>query len=314
MVLLCSPVRTLASLTKVDDYPLYVMRYHGGYLFDHYMKGGIDRGVFKLVYERLYQMNYPEGCTSFSALTPQGDAILGRNFDWRHRASLLLFTDPPGGYASVSMVDIHYFGFGEEQVPWTRRLYLLAAPYATVDGMNEHGLAVSEMAVPCRDAPYDPDRATILNSHISRLVLDRAKSVDEALDLVGDVNVYFPVACTHHLIADASGDSAVVEYTGGAVVVTRSTEPWQVSTNFLLSEEPTEGAPPPCWRYSAADKALRKTDGIVTAVGAMDIARRTSKHDTVWSIIYDLSKGGIHLAMGRNYDRVHRFELDMNPE
>jgi len=31
--------------------------------------------------------------------------MFGRNFDWQHRSSLLLYTAPPGGYALVSMVD-----------------------------------------------------------------------------------------------------------------------------------------------------------------------------------------------------------------
>ena len=36
--------------------------------------------------------------------------LLGRNFDWYEHPALILFTDPPDGYASVSMVDISYLG------------------------------------------------------------------------------------------------------------------------------------------------------------------------------------------------------------
>lgn len=32
------PIRTLSSLRRVDDHPLYVMRYYGGYLFDWYLR------------------------------------------------------------------------------------------------------------------------------------------------------------------------------------------------------------------------------------------------------------------------------------
>ena len=31
----CLLIRTLASLRKVDDYPVYVIEYRGGYLFEH---------------------------------------------------------------------------------------------------------------------------------------------------------------------------------------------------------------------------------------------------------------------------------------
>ena len=34
--------------------------------------------------------------------------VYGRNFDWQYSPALLLFTNPPDGYASVSMVDIEY--------------------------------------------------------------------------------------------------------------------------------------------------------------------------------------------------------------
>ena len=34
----------------------------------------------------------------------------GRNFDWEFSPALLLFTDPPDGYASVSMVDLTFLG------------------------------------------------------------------------------------------------------------------------------------------------------------------------------------------------------------
>jgi hypothetical protein len=76
---------------KVDDFPLYVMRYHGDYLFDFFAKRGIDW----VVYRKIYKTVVPEACTSFAALNPDGQAIFGRNFDWQHRSSLLLFTKPP---------------------------------------------------------------------------------------------------------------------------------------------------------------------------------------------------------------------------
>jgi len=149
VVLSYAPLRTLATLRKVDDHPLYVLEYHGGYLFDWYLQQGVDSPIFK----RLEAMNRSGGCTTFAAQMPDGEVLYGRNFDWRPHAALLLFTDPPGGHASVSMVDIHYLGYRGEERSWTQRLMLLFAPYVTVDGMNEHGLAVSIMEVPCRPGP-----------------------------------------------------------------------------------------------------------------------------------------------------------------
>ena len=206
--LLYGPVKTLASLEKVDDFPLYVMRFQGSYLFDFFAEKGTDW----VVYRKLYKMVNPDACTSFAALNPEGERVFGRNFDWRHRASLLLFTDPPKGYASVSMVDLYYLGLeGKQKIPWSRRLSLLAAPYATIDGMNECGVAVGQNAVPQRKFPKDPNKPTLLNSQLLRLVLDHAKDVNEAITLVQQYNADFVIPVHLH-IADVSGKSAIIEY------------------------------------------------------------------------------------------------------
>jgi len=48
------------------------------------------------------------GCSLFAAFGDGKEMFYGRNFDWRYSPALLLFTDPPEGYASVSMVDLDY--------------------------------------------------------------------------------------------------------------------------------------------------------------------------------------------------------------
>jgi len=232
--LLYNPVRTLATLEKVDDSPLYVMHYRGSYLFDLFAEEGIEWGP----HQKIYKAVNPEACTSFAALKPGSDAVFGRNFDWNHRSSLLLFTEPPHGYASVSMVDLYYLGLdGMQEIPWSKRFGLLATPYATIDGMNEYGVAIAQNAVPDRNTPQDPNRPTLLNSQIVRLVLDHAKDVEEALTLIQQYNVEFVGTRAHFHIADASGESVIVEYVDGGINVVREDTPWQVLTDYLFSEE-----------------------------------------------------------------------------
>ncbi|MDH4240429.1 MAG: hypothetical protein OEW48_12780 [Phycisphaerae bacterium] len=52
-ILLYGPVKTLSSLEKVDDFPLYVMRYEGAYFFDLFAKAGTDWVVFRKIYEKV---------------------------------------------------------------------------------------------------------------------------------------------------------------------------------------------------------------------------------------------------------------------
>ena len=303
--LLYNPVRTLATLEKVDDFPLYVMHYKGTYLFDLFAEEGIEWGPYRKIYEAVN----PEACTSFAAVEAESGVVFGRNFDWRHRASLLLFTDPPGGYASVSMVDLFYLGLeGMQSVPWSERAVLLATPYAAIDGMNECGVAIAQNAVPSRNTPKDPNKPTLLNSQIIRLVLDHAGDVNEALTLIQQYNVEFVGTPVHFHIADAAGDSAIVEYLDGGINIVRRDEPWQVSTNYLFSEE----IQPDCWRYNKASEVLGAAEGTLTRDEPMRLLEKVKQGSTVWSIVYDLSEGHIRVAMGRDYDQVHTFQLEMN--
>ncbi len=303
-VVLYNPVRTLATLEKVDDHPLYVMHYRGTYLFDFFAEDGLDRPLFRKVYNAVN----PEACTSF-ATTQAGGAVFGRNFDWVHESSLLLFTDPPGGYASVSLVDLFYLGLeGMQEIPWSERFVLLAAPHASIDGMNECGVAIAQNAVPHRNTPKDPNKPTLLNSQIIRLVLDHAKDVDEALTLIQQYNVEFAGVPVHFHLADVSGDAAIVEYLDGGINIVRSDTSWQVSTNYLFSEE----VKPHCWRYEKATKALKAAQGYLPEGRAMELLKAVKQDHTVWSVVYGLSTGRIRLAVGMDYDEIHEFQLPMS--
>jgi predicted choloylglycine hydrolase len=307
-VILYNPVRTVASLERVEDYPLFVMRYHGGYFFDWFSEYGIEWPLFK----KLNKAVNPDACTSFAALKSKDNAVFGRNFDWQHRSSLLLFTDPSGGYASVSMVDLYYFGYeGMQEIPWTKRFRLLWTPYAIMDGMNEWGVAVGQNAVPFKKLPYDPNKPTLISNQLMRVILDRARDVNEAVTLIQKYNPNFPVVCGHLHIADASGNSVVVEYVDGKVVIVRNDRPWQVSTNFLLSEAPEAQAKSNCWRYNTAWEYLNKANGHITQDEAMNLLKSVKLDNTVWSVVYNLNSGDIRIAMGKYYTKIHSFRLKM---
>ena len=307
-VILYGPVRTVASFERVDDYPLFVMRYHGDYFFDWFSEHGIDWPLFK----KFYKAMNPDACTSFAALNSADNAVFGRNFDWQHRSSLLLFTDPPDGYASVSMVDLYYLGLeGMQEIPWTKRFNLLGTPYAIMDGMTEWGVAVGQNAVPFKKLPYDPNKPTLISNQLMRAVLDHARDVNEAVTLIQKYNPNFPVVCGHLHIADVSGDSVVVEYVDGRMVLIRSDKPWQVSTNFLLSEAPEAPAESGCWRYDLASEYLSKEEGHLTQNEAMKLLQGVKLSHTVWSVVYNLSTGAVRIAMGKDYEHIHTFQLKM---
>jgi hypothetical protein len=301
------PFCTLASLRQVDDHPLYVMHYYGDYGFSAFLEHGISRGTSR---QSAPTGVAPWACTVFAALHPGGDTLLGRNFDWHDRQTMLLFTDPPDGYASAAMVDIAALGFPLHDPGWQDRRKLLDAPYWPYDGMNERGLAVGMMAVPhARDDP-DPGQPTIGSLHAIRLLLDRAATVEEAIALLRSVHVVWdggpPV---HYLVADATGHSAVIEWVAGELRVTHADGSWQVSTNFVLVEQQPQGAQSPCWRYNHVYERLSASAGALGADEAMALLEQVSQPNTVWSAVFNVSQGEIAVVMGRDYAQVHRFRL-----
>jgi hypothetical protein len=301
---------TLSSLEQVDGYPLYTMRYRGGYdqaasaVEGAGPMAGVDRPAPSPAW----------ACSLFAALGDAENRLYGRNFDWEFSPALLLFTDPPGGYASVSMVDIAYLGFEESEsrglvdLPLSQRRGLLAAPFLPFDGMNEQGLAVGMAAVPPGDVRPDPGKETIGSLGVIRHMLDRAAGVGEAVSILESYNVDMsggpPV---HYLLADRSGRSVLVEFYQGETVVMPNGTPWHLATNFLRAS--VQEAQGQCWRYDRMGQALAAAAGQLSTPEAMDLLAEVSQPGTQWSVVYGLSSGDVEVTMGRAFDRPHRFHL-----
>lgn len=306
-LLLCNPLRTLTSLRQADDHPLYVMHYYGPYSSGLLLETGLEQAIYGVV----RGIAMPDACTCFAGLSPDGEKVFGRNFDWYDHPALLLFTDPPHGYASVSMVDIHYLGYDNQGSSTTGRAGLLLAPFIPFDGMNEAGLAVGMMAVPRARDGHDPEKPTIDSLRAIRVLLDHAATTDEAISLLQEYNITFYDPPIHYLISDSSGRSAIVEYVDGEMNVFVNDEPWQVATNFIVSEALPLGADSPCARYNRAYEALSAAKGSISQGEAMAILDSVSGGNTIWSAVYDMTTGEIQVVMDKRYDQVHTFELEM---
>jgi len=200
-------IAALNSLEQVDDYPLYTMRYYGEYELQSVSM--IDnRAIWENLQPNLPTMRQPAwACSLFAALGEDEDMQFGRNFDWDYSPALLLFTQPKDGYASVSMVDITYLGFGDArahgltELPLKERGALLDAPYLPFDGMNEHGLAVGMAAVPSGEMKSNPSKETIGSLMVIRNMLDYAWNVDEAIAILGSYNIDFEGGLAIHYLS-----------------------------------------------------------------------------------------------------------------
>jgi len=307
-----NPVRTILSLEKLDDYPLYSATYYGGYRFNNFLEKGYEESP-----NWLHPCFWGDvGCSVFASLGDESNSILGRNLDWRDDPTLLLFTDPPDGYASVSINDIFFLGFTNKEPSIMNRLVLLLTPHIPLDGMNEAGVSIGMMAVEHASYEGNPEKTTIGGASVIRKVLDYAGSVEEALELMDDHNIDFSCSLPlHYLLADKSGNSAVVEYVAGEMRVLRNEQPWQAATNFIISETSAEEISGNCERYNHLSKILKGSGGVQDMGETMSLLKDVSKNKanvkTTWSVAYGMSTGEIQVAVGCQYDKIHFFRLDM---
>jgi len=305
---------TLNSLEQLDEYPLYTMHYFGAYPTEPTSFKDIRQFVGMPAPSPSVACRVNWGCSLFAALGDDKSRLYGRNFDWQYSPALLLFTDPPDGYASVSMVDIEYLDFSGESAknladsPIDQRRRLLDAPFLPFDGMNEKGLAIGMAAVPAGNMQADPQKGTIDQLMVIREILDHAATVDEAITILGSYNIDMGEVPIHYLVASASGESALVEFYQGEMVVFRNESPWQEATNFLVASMngSPEGA---CWRYDRIHARLGQTNGRINVQDALRLLSNVSQDITQWSVVYDMTGGSIHIVMGGEYGTVHTLNL-----
>lgn len=299
-------LKTLSTL-KEKRAGVYIMTYDGDYGFDEFLETGADSDadIEAFVTKRLLKglpiaLNVSDaGCTAFVSQNEEGDIIYARNFDFVYAPFLQVYTDPDNGYASVSTVNLSFAGYGKDNLPSSgisiNNFLALAAPFLPFDGMNEKGVCIALLAVPEVQMTADPDKITLNTTTAIRLVLDKAASTDEAVELLKKYNIYFSgdITC-HFLIADAAGKSIIVEYYDGGLQVVESDTDYQIASNFVaynglnIGEGYTEFD-----RYNAVEEVLRnhhvvtleECENLLNAIGVYD--GETDKLQ--WSVVYNLT-------------------------
>jgi predicted choloylglycine hydrolase len=225
--------------------------------------------------------------------TSDGHARFGRNHDWPTELSdvALVFTAPQGGYATAVM---------------TRGVPGLAAS----DGMNSEGLALGLASV--SNPGYQlPDGPALVSNLAYRLVLEHSADVEQALKMLEMIPVTFvnpnpEELITHILLADRSGDSAVVEFTAQGVVVSRTDTPYQVMTNSHWSGPADQ---PGCPRYQTATGQLAGNVGRIDTAGLMGILF-SLQSSTQWTVLYDLEDRSLVLTLpGDGFRELFEYSL-----
>jgi predicted choloylglycine hydrolase len=233
-----------------------------------------------------------QGCSIASYFTGERQ-IVGRNFDNS--------SDRPHYFATIQ-VDGCYRMMGH---------IVYSMYHWVVDGINEKGLSI-DCATNGEEynwqEPY-PDGPAVFSGHMARIVMDTCATVDEAVALIGSVRVWFPNEGLHWVIADAAGDSCVVEFDlDRKMVVIDRPGPYEIMTNTALQkgEDYVSGN---CWRYQRAKPMLEA--GITNSddmLNIMSSVRPTSGGArTLWTSIMDVNSRTFEVYYRKEYSRKYVF-------
>ncbi len=307
-----------AEIEKISNRPFYFMNYYGNYCYDEYLlKGACNLDEYcnfidqNLIFDRDKKINRENfGCGVFVAQNTDGDIIFARNMDCECAIPLMIRLSDDNNYKSLALVSMDVLDWDENtyETLETDAKLTLAAPYSPYDGINEHGLAVAIMTN--ASAIYsNSSNITLFDMTLPRLLLNKAKSVDEAIEYMKNYNLFYDVAPLHYMVADATGDAAVIEYVDGKMVTIKKKNNYQVATNFTLYDNPTnEGFGKD--RYENIENVLEKCQGIITENDALELLKKNViPGDEQWSAVYNLTKRRVLVTFSRDYNHVYDYEL-----
>lgn len=147
-----------------------------------------------------------------------------------------------------------------------------------------------------------------------RLLLDRAATVDEAVELLRQYDMHSLAGIMHHLaIADCNGRSVVAEYINNQLTVTEA----PVVTNLFLTDGAKYGigSEQSKARFSILTEWLTQNK-TVNAAQMSDALRKVSQKNmgeefekTVWSIVYNQENGQICYHFRENFETDFNFAI-----
>ena len=310
------------KVTQLED-GLSTVRFEGDSGFDGFLEQGgaasdqeVAQYLTSLVKENISLGDLLFGCSTLSVANANGGYLFGRNFDWESCNAMIIQSVPENGYKSLSTVNTDFItmrGVDLGQLP--DKAQALICLYAPLDGMNEKGLAVSvNMIQDSATINQNTGKPGLTTTTAIRLLLDKAASVDEALELLGQYDMHASMGYMMHLvIADNTGRSVVVEYINNEMVVVET----PVVTNFYLAEGEKNGigTAQSHERYDILMDTLAAHDAMTTnevrdALDGVSKDNWGEFESTEWSVVFDLGNLTARYYYRENYARNYTFQLD----
>lgn len=327
-------LRTLLQVETDPENGIYNIDYVADYKLDQLLaEGGAENEeelvqyILRILLKGLpipVQYEIPElACSTFFAETPDGGCIMGRNLDNQKTDLAVVRTNPEDGYSSVSVVNLSFLSYKENLTPekLLNRINTLAVPFFPLDGVNEKGLAVGVLQLQAPPTDQDNGKTDIGTTLAIRILLDKAATVEEAIDLLAEFDMHASAnGCYHLQIADAAGNSVVVSYVENEMIVTEKENGIIAATNFYLHDVPFEYEKQGEDRYEILIKTLTEKKAVLSVEEGMDLLQAVSFdktepddegriYSTQWSSVYDLKNPTLYMCADQKYDTVYTYSV-----
>ena len=331
-------LQTIGSIEQLTDYAdgynLYRMDVKYDYSLDDIINYGIqdDQTMIDAILKEALPLlpvtikapNF--GCTAFSLTDTDGDVHMGRNYDFsKDTSAMLVYCAPKDGYKSIAFAALDNVSANVPDENIKKKLASLTAPFICLDGMNEKGVSIAVLTLDSEPVQQDTGKPVISTTLAIRLVLDRAATTEEAVELLRSYDMFASSGRDYHFyITDASGDSRVIEYDVNGEPRELIDTPSEAVTNFLIRHKdkvlPNQkngiyghGRE----RYDAVLKVLETEKGNYTndtvwnaiKSAAQDPDPDAITSNTQWSVSYNNTDLSADIVIRRNWNDVTHCEL-----
>ena len=332
-------IQTIGSIEQLTDYEDGYNLYRMDVKYDYSIENVINRGIeddqmmidsmLKEVLPLLpVKMKAPNfGCTSFSLTDTDGDVHMGRNYDFKSDTSaMLVYCTPKDGYKSVAVAALDNVSANVPDENIKKKLASLASPFICLDGINEKGVSISVLTLDSEPVRQNTGKPVISTTLAIRLVLDRAATTEEAVELLRSYDMYSSAGRDYHFyITDASGDGRVVEYDCESETRELVATPSEAVTNFFIiyKEKALPNQKNGIYghgreRYDAVMKVLEEEKGNYTNDTVWKAMKSAAQYpdpdditsNTQWSVSYNNTDLTAEIAIRRNWEDIIHIELE----
>lgn len=256
---------------------------------------------------------------------------MGRNYDFRNNTSaMLVCCTPENGYKSVAYAALDNVSANVPEESIKKKLASLTAPFVCLDGMNEKGVSIAVLIVDSEPVHQSTGKPVIFTSLAVRLVLDRAATTQEAVDLLRGYDMFSAGGRDYHFyITDAKGDGRILEYDCESEARTLVATPVSAATNFytLYQEKVLPNQRNSIYghgreRYDAVLDVFRQQEGNYTddtvwaalRAASQDPEPESVTSNTQWSVAYNNTDLTSDIVIRRNWKDITHYDLKENKE